>query len=230
VSERDGAIAVLIPVFNEAATIATLLTALRAMDIAEIIVADAASTDGTLDIVRTFAEATIVQSAHGRGPQINAAAAVARSPLLIIMHADTRPPLEMPRLIRETLNDARVAAGCFRLAFDRSTPSLDLWAWFSRFETRFTTFGDQGYFMRRNTFEATGGAPDWPILEDVALRRTLLAHGRFVKRGESVITSARRFNQRGVIRQQLRNCAILVAYSSGVPVAWLARLYGRAAR
>lgn len=224
------AISVLIPVFNEAACIARQLEALTALDFAEIIVADTASTDATLDIVQTFPNVTVVQSARGRARGINAAAAIAKSPLIIIVHADTTVPPDVPKLVRETLSDPTVAAGCFRLAFDRSTLGLNLSAWFSRFETRFTTFGDQCYFMRRDTFEAIGGSPDWPLLEDVALRRKALTRGRFVKRPESVVTSARRFDQRGVVCQQVRNCIIMLAYSIGVPVAWLARLYGRPAR
>ena len=230
-SERAwGGVGVLIPVFNEAERIATLLNALKEMDVAEIIVSDGASSDATLEIARSFRGVAIVESARGRGNQINAAAAIAKSPLLIIVHADTILPAGLPSLVRETLSDPTIAAGCFRLAFDRSTPGLDLYAWFSRFETRYTTFGDQCFFMRRETFQAVGGAPDWPLLEDVSLRRRLLAHGRFVKRRETVVTSARRFSKRGVCRQQLRNCAVLTAYSCGVPVAWLAHFYGAAVR
>jgi rSAM/selenodomain-associated transferase 2 len=224
------AISVLIPVFNEAARIARLLEALTAMDFAEIIVADTASSDETLAVVATFPSVRVVHSARGRGCGINAAAAVALSPLLIIVHADTALPPDAAALVRETLSRTTTAGGCFRLAFDRSTPGLNLWAWFSRFETRFTTFGDQCFFMRRETFKAIGGVPDWPLLEDVALRSRLLRHGSFVKRHETVVTSARRFARRGVVRQQLINCFILLAYSCGAPIAWLARLYGRPIR
>jgi rSAM/selenodomain-associated transferase 2 len=231
VSEGETqAIGVLVPVFNEAACIAKLLEALTAMDFAEIIVADTASSDETLDVVATFPTVRVVRSARGRGCGINAAVAVAKSPLLIIVHADTALPLDTPALVRETLSSASIAGGCFRLAFDQSTPGLNLWAWFSRFETRFTTFGDQCFFMRRETFTAIGGVPDWPLLEDVALRSRLLRHGRFVKRPETVVTSARRFARRGVVRQQLINCCILLAYSCGAPIPWLARLYGRPVR
>jgi rSAM/selenodomain-associated transferase 2 len=231
VSEGDTqAIGVLIPVFNEAACIARLLEALTVMDFAEVIVADTASIDATLAVVATFPSVRVVHSARGRGCGINAAAAIAKSPLLIIVHADTALPPDAPTLVRETLRSPTIAGGCFRLAFDQSTPSLNLWAWFSRFETRFTTFGDQCFFMRRETFKAIGGVPDWPLLEDVELRSRLLRHGSFVKRPEEVITSARRFEQRGVVRQQVRNCIILLAYSIGVPVKRLARLYGQPAR
>ena len=220
-------IAVLIPVLNEAGGIGALLDRLLAMDFAEIVVADGGSVDGTADFVRAREGVRLVTSRRGRGVQINAAARTASQPILLVLHADTRLPADAPMLIRSTLRKGAVA-GCFRMGFDRPSWLLALYGWFTRFETGFTTFGDQAYFMRREEFEAVGGAPDWPLLEDVALRERLRARGRFVKRPERVVTSARRFVQRGMFFQQARNLVVLTGYYCGVPVARLAAVYGSA--
>ena len=220
-------IAVLIPALNEAGRISLLLRSLSAMDFAEIIVADGGSVDGTNEIVATFPGVKLVACERGRGPQINTAAAVATCAILVIVHADTCLPADAPDLIRQTLSGSGVAAGCFRLRFEPSPPALAISAWLTRFETRFTTFGDQCYFMRRATFAAVGGAPCWPMLEDVVLRQRLCAHGRFVKRPETVVTSARRFTRHGVFGQQVRNGLVLAGYACGVPVDRLARFYDR---
>lgn len=224
IGSRKG-IAVLIPVLNEAAIIGRLLQRLTAMDFAEIVVADGGSTDATVEIVRSFAAVKLVRTSRGRGNQINAAAGAAAQPLLLILHADTFLPDAAPNMIRESLSAPQIAAGCFRLSFDRATPVLKLFAWCSRFETRFTTFGDQGYFFTRAAFEKCGGAPCWPLLEDVALRQRLKRHGSFVKRPEYVTTSARRFEKRGAIRGQLRNCSIVLGFSLGIPIERLAAFY-----
>ena len=224
-SEQRLPIAVLVPVLNEAGRIGALLRSLSAMDFAEIIIADGGSTDGTQRIVQTFALAKLIDCERGRGSQITAAATIATCPLLVIVHADSGLPSGAPQVIRETLDQPGVAAGCFRLRFEPATPVLAFYSWFTRFESRFTTFGDQCYFMRRKTFDAAGGAPSWPLLEDVELRRRILAHGRFVKRPEIVVTSARRFAKHGVIAQQLRNGLVLAGYACGVPVQRLAQLY-----
>lgn len=226
-SEAGDGIAVLIPVLNEAVGIATVLMALRQMDFAEIIVADGGSSDGTQAHVAGFEGVALVNCVRGRGPGINAAAAAATQPLLVVLHADTFLPPNAPQLIRATLADKAVAAGCFRLSFNQRSMALGLYAGVSRFETALTTFGDQAFFMRRETFNAVGGAPDWPLLEDVALRERLKAHGRFVKRPECVVTSGRRFEQRGSVRGQLRNAMVLGGYACGVPIATLAAYYQR---
>ena len=218
-------IAVLIPALNEAERIGALLRSLSAMDFAEIIVADGGSVDGTNEIVAAFPGVKLVACERGRGPQINAAAAVATSAIVFIVHADTFLPVDAPHQIRQTMSRPGVAAGCFRLKFEPSSPGLAICAWLTRFETRFTTFGDQCYFMRRTTFAAVGGAPNWPLLEDVALRQQLRAHGRFVKRPETVVTSARRFTRHGVFSQQVRNALVLAGFACSVPVERLARLY-----
>ena len=223
--QPQSGIAVLIPVLNEASCIARLLNALTAMDFAEIVVADGGSTDATVEIARSFPKVTVVASPRGRGHQINAAVQASSQPLLLILHADTSLPEAAPRLIRETLQEGKTAAGCFRLRFDSAMPMLKLFAWFSRFETQFTTFGDQAYFLTRRAFEASGGAPAWPFLEDVVLRQRLKSQGAFVKRREYVVTSARRFEKRGPVRGQLRNVLIILGYGLGVPIERLAAFY-----
>lgn len=228
-TDRREPIAVLIPVLNEAERIGALLESLQAMDFAEIIVADGGSVDGTQGIVQTFPSVRLVTCERGRGTQIGAAAAIATCPILVIVHADTGLPANAPQLIWDTMKEPGVAAGCFRLAFEPSTPTLALYAWFTRFETRLTTFGDQCYFMRRQTYESAGGVPRWPLLEDVALRDRLRVHGRFLKRPEHVVTSARRFVKHGIVGQQIRNAFVLAGYSCGIPVQRLARLYNKQA-
>lgn len=219
-------IAVIIPALNEEQRIGPLLQSLAAMDVREIAVADGGSTDRTVAIAQSYPRVTAIAAPKGRGRQINAAIRETRAPLLVILHADTILPPDAPGLIREALANGRVAGGCFRLRFDDPAPMLKLYAWFSRFETSFTTFGDQAYFFRRSDFDAAGGAPEWPLLEDVELRVRLRRRGKFVKLREEVITSARRFQSRGAIACQLRNLFIISAFWLGVSVERLARIYG----
>jgi rSAM/selenodomain-associated transferase 2 len=219
-------IAVIIPALNEEECIGPLLQSLTAMDVQEIAVADGGSSDRTVAIAQSYPRVTAVAAPKGRGRQINAAIRETRAPLLVILHADTILPAEAPGLIREALANRQAAGGCFRLRFDDPAPVLRLYAWFSRFETSLTTFGDQGYFFRRSDFEAVGGAPEWPLLEDVELRLRLKTRGKFVKLRQEAITSARRFQSRGPIACQLRNLLIMGAFWLGVSVERLARIYG----
>ncbi len=221
----DTAIAVLIPTLNEAERIGSLLTGLAAMGFAEVVVADGGSSDDTVAIVRRFPGVTCIEGHRGRGKQLRAATAASTAPVLFLLHADTVPPRDAVAYIRRALQSREVVGGCFRLRFDERSWLLDLSAWFTRFETPLTTFGDQGFFVRRSTLQTLGGVPDQLFLEDVELRARLVRAGGFVKLREHVLTSARRYKSRGVVAGQLRNALIVAGYYAGLSPGTLSRFY-----
>ena len=218
-------IAVIVPTLNESAVIGDLLQTLAGMGFAEIVVADGGSRDGTDRIAAEIPGVRFVRCRAGRGPQLDAGVRATSAPALLLLHADTRLPVNALALIRETLSDPSVSGGCFRLRFDSASVVLSIYAWFSRFETSITTFGDQAFFLRRSAFDRMGGLPQLPFLEVVVLRERLKQTGLFLKRRECVLTSARRYEKSGVMVTQLRNTLILAGYRCGVPVAVLARYY-----
>ena len=218
-------IAVLVPTLNEANLIGPLLQSLHRARFVEIVVADGGSSDATTTIARSIPGTTCIDAPRGRGHQLAAAVATSTSPVILMLHADTALPTDAAQLIEAAMQDALLAGGCFRLAFDQQSRPLRIYQWFSRFETGLTTFGDQAFFMRRSALEAAGGVPLWSLLEDVELRRRLRSVGRFTKLPIPVTTSARRFRAQGLIWTQVRNLLIMVGYRFGVPIATLARLY-----
>jgi rSAM/selenodomain-associated transferase 2 len=223
-SPTPNAVAAIVPTLNEAQTIIGAIDALRALGFSPIIVADGGSEDETLELARSPGVVAL-SAPRGRAAQMNAGAAATKAEVLVFVHADTRLPAQAPQMIARALADARVVGGSFRLSFDRRHPLLAISSWLSRFETYWTTFGDHGFFVRRAVFETVGGFPDWPLLEDVELRRRLRAAGRFVKLGAAAITSARRFFAEGVLRRQLANGSILVLHAAGVSARRLKRWY-----
>ncbi len=74
-------------------------------------------------------------------------------------------------------------------------------------------------------FQEIGGYEGLPFLEDVNFLRRLRCRGRFKVLPLPVVTSARRFLRRGVIRQQLWNILLVTLFELGVPAGRLARLY-----
>lgn len=189
-----------------------------------ILVVDGGSQDETPRLAAA-AGARVLRCDPGRGRQMNAGAVAGEAPILLFLHADTRLPPNAAVVIRETFGRPGCVGGCFRLRFDAERPLLRVFAWFSRFDTAATTFGDQAFFVRRAAFEAAGAYPDWPLLEDVEFRRRLKGHGTFHKARESATTSARRFEAEGVFRRQLMNGLILLMHACGVPPARLLRWY-----
>jgi hypothetical protein len=74
-------------------------------------------------------------------------------------------------------------------------------------------YGDQVQFIARETFDQVGGFPEIPLMEDVEMSRALHQRGRLARpRGIRVITSSRRFLERGPRRQWLQNIWAMIRY------------------
>jgi rSAM/selenodomain-associated transferase 2 len=218
-------IGIVVPVYNEAAILVPALERLRELAREElVVVVDGGSADGSAGIAAKFFP--VVRSpGPNRGAQLNAGAARVAADVLVFLHADTALPQGFQAAIREALEDPRVVGGCFQLSFDDAHPVLGFYAWFSRFRGRFFHYGDQGFFVRREVFERMGGYRPLPFLEDVDFLRRLKRVGRFRVARLPVVTSARRFRQRGVVRQEVLNLGLTALFELGVPPERLARFY-----
>jgi rSAM/selenodomain-associated transferase 2 len=214
---------VIIPAFNEERTIAGAIESARPLD-AEVIVVDGGSTDATVDIALR-AGATVIGSARGRGVQLAAGAKAAHGEWLLFLHADSRLGDGAARALRGALADPSFHAGTFRLRLDGPHPLYRLYSWFTRFDSIWTSFGDQGIVIRRDLYEAIGGFPHWPLLEDVRLLQRARTATKIRSLPAEISTSARRFQRNGIVRQQLRNVCILIRYLLGTSPDRLARAY-----
>lgn len=99
----EPALSILVPAYNEAATIDRVLTSLRGLPIDhEVIVVDDGSDDGTADIVRGHPEVRLLchASNQGKGAAIATALAHARSSLVLVQDADLEyDPRDIPPLL-----------------------------------------------------------------------------------------------------------------------------------
>jgi glycosyltransferase involved in cell wall biosynthesis len=85
-------LSVIIPTLNEERLIGVTLDALRlGAPAAEIIVADGASIDLTVEVAQTRGAQTL-SARRGRALQMNAGAAAAHGDALVFVHADTTVP------------------------------------------------------------------------------------------------------------------------------------------
>ena len=178
-------ISALVPTLNAAASLPATLAALRGA-VAEIIIADGGSTDGTPDIARACG-AQVITAPRGRGPQLRAAAEAASQPWLLALHADTRPGPGWQEAVAGFIArpEAAKQAGYFRFALDDAAPEARrleaMVAWRCRWLG--LPYGDQGLLIGRDFYQALGGYDSIPLMEDVALIRRIAAFADQPDRG-----------------------------------------------
>jgi rSAM/selenodomain-associated transferase 2 len=226
-------LSIIIPVLDEAATIADALAALapyRARGV-ELIVVDGGSRDGTAEAARPLAE-RVITAPRGRGAQMNAGAAAAKGDVLLFLHADTRLPADADRLIARALDRSHKNWGRFDVIIAGRSPFLRVVAAMMNLRSRLTGIatGDQAMFATRAAFAQAGGFPDIALMEDIVLSRRLKALGRPACLTARVTTSGRRWDREGVIRTVFLMWRLRLAFFLGAEPARLARRYGYGVR
>jgi len=139
---------------------------------------------------------------------------------LLFLHADCLISQHAIDALHAALADPQLAGGAFYIRFAESRPrSLRLVAWGINVRARFrnSATGDQGIFVRKSVFESIGGAPEWPLFEDVELVRRIRRAGKFTVLKTPVTVSGRRYIQHGVFRTALLIYSLRFAYWLGVP-------------
>jgi rSAM/selenodomain-associated transferase 2/rSAM/selenodomain-associated transferase 1 len=222
---RVPPITVLIPALNEGLQIdQTIRAVMSALPTARVLVVDGGSSDQTVAVAKAMG-ADVVSSSRGRGVQLAAGAALAHTEWLLFLHADTILPEAASEVIAKfaTKRDAHIAT--FRLKFDQPGWFLRAGCWFTRFDSVFTRFGDQGILVRRTFYESVGGFRDWPLFEDVEFLQRARRQTKIHSLPADVITSARRFRARGIYRQQWLNACLVLRYLCGASPEKLAAIY-----
>jgi rSAM/selenodomain-associated transferase 2 len=193
---------------------------------------DGGSTDATAAIAARFPQVRLLASPRGRARQMNAGARAARGDVLLFLHADTLLPDGALAAVEAAVGDPGVVAGRFDVRFDNPRPVFRMIAWFMNQRSRWSgiSTGDQAIFVRREAFEALGGYPDMPLMEDVELCRRLKRRGRLAALRLRVTTSARKWEREGAVRTILLMWTLRLLYMAGVPPSRLHRWYYRRER
>lgn len=230
---KDPQVSIIIPAYNEVVSLPPLIRSIRnrsAGYVHEIIVADGGSTDGTREAVSSEGVKVIRCKMRGRAAQMNEGAAKATGSHLYFLHADTIPPHHFDQFIVRSVADG-FSSGSFRLRFDDPHPLLRIYAWFTRFSWKLFRFGDQSLFTDRLLFEKVGGFDEeLLVMEDQKIVGDLRSEAPFALMEESVVTSARKYHDNGVIRLQLIFTLIVIFYYAGAGQELLADLYNRLIR
>jgi rSAM/selenodomain-associated transferase 2 len=223
-------ISVVIPALNAQATLGASLSVLvpAAVEglVKELILVDGGSTDATLDIAED-AGARVIRTERGRGVQLAAGCTAARSPWLLVLHADTRLARDWTQPVLDHLDGPEDQAGYFRFALDDRGWKPRLWEAGVALRSRLLglPYGDQGLLISRSLLDAVGGYRPLPLMEDVDLVRRIGAW-RLSQLEARASTSALRFRRDGYLRRSLGNWGLLARYFAGAEPEDLARRYG----
>lgn len=227
----EAGTAVIMPVLNEAAALRTLLAALRTGGFAEIVVVDGGSADGSPGLVeaamaRPGTPIRLICAERGRARQMNAGAAESRASILLFLHADTHLPQDAARAIHSVIQRGAVW-GRFDVQLDSPRLLLRVVAWFMNRRSALTGIctGDQAIFVRREAFVRLGGYAPIPLMEDIELSRRLRRLGPPARLRTPVVSSARRWEQGGVLRTILQMWRLRLLYWLGVPAERLVQQY-----
>jgi len=221
-------LSVIVPVLNEEATVQGSLAALQELRRrgAEVLLVDGGSSDATCTLAAAGVD-RMISATRGRATQMNAGAAASTGEVLLFLHADTTLPPAADALIRQAIAGGAVW-GRFDVKIDgphfllRVVETLMNW----RSRTTGIATGDQALFIRRQVFERSGGYPELPLMEDIALSKRLKGLARPACLRARVTTSGRRWQQNGVLRTIFLMWRLRACYFLGADPQQLAFRYG----
>ena len=220
-------LSIVIPVLNEAVLVGRTLASLAPLRARghEVIVADGGSEDATREIAAPLADRVVV-GPRGRARQMNAGAVAASGDAFVFLHADTRLPADADDLIfRSTENHLW---GRFDVQIEPARALLRVVAFAMNLRSRLSGIatGDQAIFVRRDAFP---GFPEIALMEDIAFSRAMKRRSPPACLRARVVTSGRRWDERGVLRTMLLMWRLRLAYFLGAAPDDLARRYANKA-
>ena len=188
------------------------------------------STDDTLATLQQFPSVEIIETAAtNRAQRLNVGIAASQGDIVLLHHPATLlPPTNALGQAKSALADTSAVWGGFIHSFDMDHWLLRFTSWYSttqRSQRQRILYLDHCIFARRQVLIDIGGVPDMDIFEDTALSTALAQWGQPAIAPGKVITSARRFRDRGIYRQALLNQLLKLMYYVRLDPKQLNRLY-----
>ena len=221
-------ISIIIPTYNEAATIGGLVRQLRQYgppDAVEVLVVDAHSPDGTAELAHQAGATVLPAPRPGRAAQMNHGARHATGEILYFVHADVGIHPGYVATIRAAVARG-YEAGCYRFRFNSRHPLLRINSYGTRFRGIMSRGGDQTLFVTRALFERLHGFDEhYVIMEDFDIILRIRRQARFLIVPLDVVVSARKYETNSWLRVQIANLTAFSLFFMKVAPTRIARTY-----
>ncbi|MYB35657.1 MAG: glycosyltransferase [Gammaproteobacteria bacterium] len=227
-------ISIVVPLYNEGKAPCQLIQHLDEVDgLDEAILVDASDETVSRQIISRLSVScpeniTIIENAgRGRALQMNLGASRAMGSTLLFLHCDSRLPQNALSRVREAIESGQFW-GRFDIRLDSKGVLLRIIETMINLRSRCRKIatGDQCIFVRSTLFHEVGGYPEIALMEDIGLSKMLKRYARPCLVTLPVLTSARRWRNRGVIFTVLLMWRLRFLYWCGVSPDKLSRLYG----
>ncbi|GBO56242.1 glycosyl transferase, family 2 [Pseudanabaena sp. lw0831] len=233
-------LSIILPCFNEIrhGYLDRILTNLIAQSVPqncekEIIAVVSASDDGTDLVLDEYAarspEIQVIRSlAKNRAQRLNDGIAASTGDIILLHHPATLLPEGIAlQLIEQTLVSGN-HWGAFSHSFDFTHWLLHFTSWYSdniRVKQKGIVYLDHCPFIVRQVLAEIGNVPDLDIFEDTVLSDRLCQFSKPLLVQGKVVTSARRFHQRGIYRHAMLNQLLKICYHFNIDPRSLNHLY-----
>ncbi len=209
-------ISVIIPTFNEASTIASLVSFVYINSrglVNDVFVVDGGSDDETVTLAQQAGAVVLHSSLKSRAAQMNLGAKNATGSVLYFVHADVQLVPSFAEDIKKAIQ-LNFDSGCYRYIFDSKKKILKFNSYFNQFDTLLMMRGgDQTLFVKQTVFSALNGFDEYySIMEDYDFIIRLRKKYSFKVIQKDIVVSARKYETNSWIRVQFANVFILIMF------------------
>ncbi len=236
-------ISIIAPLYNEGQNVEGLVSHLQDLrGLHEAILVDASDQTESREILKSILESidrrrqpepgkplirVISTDQPERSRQMNRGAVAATGDILLFLHCDTRLPADAIAMVEREVSGQR-QWGRFDVALESRGWIYRLIENMIRLRSRIRSLatGDQGIFVTASLFNRVNGFPPICLMEDVAMSKLLKQHSSPLLINPPVITSARRWQNRGAIRTILLMWKLRFLFWVGIDPQRLGEMYG----